>query len=160
MIEAFVALGSNLGDRLANLGAAVDWIAREPGLSLRRVSLAYQTEPVGPPQPRYLNAAAQVGSLLTPRVMLQRLHFIEDALGRVRRERWGARQVDLDLLLYGDRVLEGTHPSPLSASKGVNSLVRCSAATTLASKLARTASRFTSPSSCQAGSAFLAATTA
>ncbi|TMA29084.1 MAG: 2-amino-4-hydroxy-6-hydroxymethyldihydropteridine diphosphokinase [Deltaproteobacteria bacterium] len=112
MIEAFVALGSNLGDRLANLGAAVDWIAREPGLSLRRVSLAYQTEPVGPPQPRYLNAAAQVGSLLTPRVMLQRLHFIEDALGRVRRERWGARQVDLDLLLYGDRVLEGTPQVP------------------------------------------------
>jgi 2-amino-4-hydroxy-6-hydroxymethyldihydropteridine diphosphokinase len=106
VIEAFVALGSNLGDRLANLGAAVDLIAREPGFSLRRVSLAYQTEPVGPPQPRYLNAVAQVGSLLTARATLQRLHWIEDQLGRVRREKWGAREIDLDLLLYGDKVVE------------------------------------------------------
>jgi 2-amino-4-hydroxy-6-hydroxymethyldihydropteridine diphosphokinase len=106
VIEAFVALGSNLGDRLANLGAAVELIAREPGFSLRRVSLAYQTEPVGPPQPRYLNAVAQVGSLLTARATLQRLHWIEDQLGRVRREHWGAREIDLDLLLYGDSVVE------------------------------------------------------
>jgi 2-amino-4-hydroxy-6-hydroxymethyldihydropteridine diphosphokinase len=106
VIEAFVALGSNLGDRLANLGAAVELIAREPGFSLRKVSLAYETEPVGPPQPRYLNAAAQVGSLLTPRATLQRLHWVEDQLGRVRREQWGAREIDLDLLLYGDRVVE------------------------------------------------------
>ena len=106
MIEAFVALGSNLGDRLANLGAAVEMIAREPGFSLRRVSLAYETEPIGPPQPRYLNAVAQVGSLLTARATLQKLHWIEDQLGRVRHEQWGAREIDLDLLLYGDRVLD------------------------------------------------------
>jgi 2-amino-4-hydroxy-6-hydroxymethyldihydropteridine diphosphokinase len=109
VIEAFVALGSNLGDRLSNLGAAVELISREPGFSLRRVSLAYETEPVGPPQPRYLNAVAQVGTLLTPRATLQRLHWIEDQLGRVRREHWGAREIDLDLLLYGDRV--GENPS-------------------------------------------------
>jgi 2-amino-4-hydroxy-6-hydroxymethyldihydropteridine diphosphokinase len=113
VIEAFVALGSNLGDRLANLGAAVDFIAREPGFSLRRVSLAYETEPVGPPQPRYLNAVAQVGTLLSPRATLQKLHWIEDQQGRVRREQWGAREIDLDLLLYGDRVVDNPHlPHP------------------------------------------------
>jgi 2-amino-4-hydroxy-6-hydroxymethyldihydropteridine diphosphokinase len=112
VIEAFVALGSNLGDRLANLGAAVELIAREPGFSLRKVSLAYETEPVGPPQPRYLNAVAQVGTLLTPRATLQRLHWLEDQLGRVRGEQWGAREIDLDLLLYGDRVLEGSPQIP------------------------------------------------
>src|SRR3954471_16900744 len=108
MIEAFIGLGSNLGDRLANLGQAVDRLAGEPGFSLRRVSLAYETEPVGPPQPRYLNAVAQVGTLLSPRATLQRLQGIEERMGRVRHERWGSREIDLDILLYGDRVVEET----------------------------------------------------
>jgi 2-amino-4-hydroxy-6-hydroxymethyldihydropteridine diphosphokinase len=86
----------------------VDRIAREPGFSLRRVSLAYDTEPIGPAQPRYLNAVAQVGTLLTPRGTLRKLQAIEEALGRVRREHWGAREIDLDLLLYGDRELNET----------------------------------------------------
>ena len=106
MIEAFIALGSNLGDRLRSLSEALDRIAREPGFSLRRASFAYETEPMGPPQPRYLNAVAQVGTLLSPRVTLQKLHEIEEALGRIRREKWGPREIDLDLLLFGDRVLE------------------------------------------------------
>ena len=105
MIEVFIGLGSNLGDRLANLGLAVDLLAREPGILLRRVSLAYETEPIGPPQPRYLNAVAQVGTLLSPRALLRRQQDIEEALGRVRRERWGSREIDLDLLLFGDRAL-------------------------------------------------------
>src|SRR5207302_2115943 len=104
VIEAFVALGSSLGDRLANLGAAVELIAREPGFSLRRVSLAYETEPVGPPQPRFLNAVLQAGTLLSPRATLQKLHEVEEQLGRVRREHHGAREIDLDLLLSGDRI--------------------------------------------------------
>ena len=104
MIEAFIGLGSNLGDRLDNLGEAVDRLGREPGFSLRRWSLAYETEPLGPPQPKYLNAVAQVGTLLSPRATLQKLHEIEERLGRVRREKWGAREIDLDLLLFGDRV--------------------------------------------------------
>ena len=116
MIEAFIGLGSNLGDRLGNLGLAVDRLAREPGFSFRRVSLAYETEPIGPPQPRYLNAVAQAGTLLSPRATLQKLHAIEEALGRVRRERWGSREIDLDLLLFGDRILNETGlvlPHPL-----------------------------------------------
>jgi 2-amino-4-hydroxy-6-hydroxymethyldihydropteridine diphosphokinase len=108
VIEAFVGLGSNLGDRLGNLGTAVALLAREPGFVLRKVSLAYESEPVGPPQPRYLNAVAQIGTLLSPRATLQRLQAVEDAMGRVRRERWGSREIDLDLVLYGDRVLRET----------------------------------------------------
>ena len=116
MIEAFVGLGSNLGDRLANLATAVALLSREPGFSLRRVSLAYESEPVGPPQPRYLNAVAQIGTLLSPRATLRRLQEIEEALGRVRREKWGSREIDLDLLLYGERLVEETGlriPHPL-----------------------------------------------
>ncbi|HYZ88304.1 MAG TPA: 2-amino-4-hydroxy-6-hydroxymethyldihydropteridine diphosphokinase, partial [Myxococcales bacterium] len=58
-----------------------------------------------PPQPRYLNAVARIGTLLSPRATLRRLLEIEELLGRVRRERWGAREIDLDLLLYGDRIV-------------------------------------------------------
>ena len=116
MIEAFIGLGSNLGDRLANLGAALDALAREAGFALRRISLAYESEPVGPPQPRYLNAVAQVGTLLSPRATLRKLQEVEEALGRVRRERWGSREIDLDLLLFGDRMIQETGltvPHPL-----------------------------------------------
>ncbi len=116
MNEAFIGLGSNLGDRLANLSTAVGLLAAEPGFAFRRVSLAYESEPIGPPQPRYLNAVAQVGTLLSPRVTLQRLQAIEEQMGRIRRERWGSREIDLDLLLYGSRVVEETGlyiPHPL-----------------------------------------------
>ena len=116
MIEAFFGIGSNLGDRLSNLAAALEAIAREPAFSLRRVSLAYETEPVGPPQPRYLNAVVQAGTLLSPRATLRKLQEIEEVLGRVRREKWGSREIDLDLLLYGDRLIQETGlqvPHPL-----------------------------------------------
>ncbi len=103
MIDAYLALGSNLGDRLGALSTAVQLLAREPAFLLRRVSRAWETEPVGPPQPRYLNAAAQIGTLLSPRATLQKLLAIEEAMGRVRRERWAARDIDLDLLFFADR---------------------------------------------------------
>src|SRR5262249_18095740 len=114
--DAFIGLGSNLGDRLANLSTAAGLLAAEPGFSFRRVSLAQEREPMGPPQPRYLNAVAQVGTLLTPRATLQRLQAIEEQMGRIRRERWGSREIDLDLLLYGSRLVEETGlyiPHPL-----------------------------------------------
>ena len=116
MIEAYVGLGSNLGDRLANLAAAVGFLAREPGFVLRAVSHAYESEPIGPPQPGYLNAVAQIGTLLSPRATLLRLQAIEERMGRIRRERWGSREIDLDLLLYGDREVAETGlqiPHPL-----------------------------------------------
>jgi 2-amino-4-hydroxy-6-hydroxymethyldihydropteridine diphosphokinase len=105
MIDAFIGLGANLGDRMETLRAAVEQLAREPGFLLRGTSGVYETEPVGPPQPRYLNAVVRIGTLLSPRVTLRRLLEIEELLGRVRREHWGSREIDLDLLLYGDRIV-------------------------------------------------------
>ena len=105
MIDVFIALGSNLGDRLGSLSTAVELLAREPAFLLRRASFAYETEPVGPPQPRYLNAVVRVGTLLSPRATLRKLLEIEEVMGRVRRERWAARDIDLDLLFFGDRTL-------------------------------------------------------
>jgi len=121
LIDAFIGLGSNLGDRLANLGLAVKALTDEPAFTLRKLSMAYETEPVGPPQPRYLNAVAQVGTLLSPRATLKKLQQMEEELGRVRRQRWGSREIDLDLLLYGDRVIQETGlivPHPLLHSRG------------------------------------------
>jgi 2-amino-4-hydroxy-6-hydroxymethyldihydropteridine diphosphokinase len=106
VIECYVGLGGNLGDRMGNLSLAVAHLAREPALFLRRVSRVYETEPLGPPQPRYLNAVAQVDTVLSARALLRVLLSVEEAMGRVRRERWTAREIDLDLLLFGDRVID------------------------------------------------------
>ena len=73
---------------------------------LRRCSHAYETEPVGPPQPKFLNAVVQLGSLLNPRETLKRLLAIEERMGRVRREKNGPREIDLDLLIFGDRTID------------------------------------------------------
>src|SRR2546423_8765186 len=104
-MAAYCGRGANRGDRMESLRAAVEQLAREPGFLLRGTSPVYETEPVGPPQPRYLNAVVRIGTLLSPRATLRRLLEIEELLGRVRRERWGAREIDLDLLLYGDRIV-------------------------------------------------------
>ena len=73
MIEAFIGIGSNLTDRVANLRTALDLIAAEPAFLPRRASRLWETDPVGPPQPRYLNAAVQVGSLVSAKQTLRRL---------------------------------------------------------------------------------------
>jgi 2-amino-4-hydroxy-6-hydroxymethyldihydropteridine diphosphokinase len=112
LIEAYIALGSNLGDRLGNLSIAVERMAREPAFFLRRLSRAYETEPVGPPQPRYLNAVVHLGTLLSARATLQRLLDIEEQMGRVHREKWSSREIDLDLIIYGDRVASGNVELP------------------------------------------------
>ena len=106
MIDAYVGLGSNLGDRMGNLRAALTRLDREPGFRVRAVSHVWDTVPVGPPQARFLNSVVRVSTLLSPRSTLRRLLEIEDRLGRIRRERWGPREIDLDLLLYGDRVVD------------------------------------------------------
>jgi 2-amino-4-hydroxy-6-hydroxymethyldihydropteridine diphosphokinase len=100
-----IALGSNLGDRSAHIHAAFEAIARLPLTSLLSRSDIVETAPVGPhPQGPYLNAAAAILTLLTPRDLLARLLDIERARGRDRavEQRWGPRTLDLDLLLYGD----------------------------------------------------------
>jgi 2-amino-4-hydroxy-6-hydroxymethyldihydropteridine diphosphokinase len=105
-VRAYVGLGSNLGDRAAHLLLGLSALSRLPKTHLLRLSPVYETEPVGPPQPPYLNMVAELETELSPKGLLAEMLRIEKALGRERRERWGPRTLDLDLLLYGDLVLE------------------------------------------------------
>jgi 2-amino-4-hydroxy-6-hydroxymethyldihydropteridine diphosphokinase len=104
---AYIALGSNLGDPAAQLKAAVAALARLPQSRLERLSRVYRSAAVGPgTQPDYLNAAALLLTALPPLPLLRALQAIEARQGRVRCERWGARTLDLDLLLYDDLALD------------------------------------------------------
>ncbi len=106
-VKAFVGLGSNLGEREALIRLALDDLARVPETRLVRASSLYDTEPVGEvDQPNFLNAVAQVETDLSARQLLWNLLLIEKRLGRVRTQRWGPRTIDLDLLLFGSRVIE------------------------------------------------------
>jgi 2-amino-4-hydroxy-6-hydroxymethyldihydropteridine diphosphokinase len=104
---ALIGLGSNLGDRRSALDAAVAALGATPGIKSRAVSSYHETRPIGGPsgQGAYLNAAALVETDLDPGNLLGVLHGIEREMGRVRAARWGERTLDLDLLLYGDRVI-------------------------------------------------------
>ncbi len=101
-----VGLGSNLGDSYAILEAALKQLAVQPDISLQAQSPTYQTVAVGPPQPNYLNLCALFATRLTPDRFLQVLLQTETQFGRVRRERWGPRLLDLDLLLFDDLILK------------------------------------------------------
>ncbi len=105
-MRAYVGVGSNLGDRWANLALAARELRADPRVSLVRASRVWDTAPVGPPQPRYLNAVLEVESQGTAHELLARLQRIENTAGRKRTvERWAARTLDLDLLLHGDEVI-------------------------------------------------------
>jgi 2-amino-4-hydroxy-6-hydroxymethyldihydropteridine diphosphokinase len=101
-----IGLGSNLGDSMAILVGAVDRLQKHAQIELLAVSSWYQTAPIGPPQPDYLNGCATIETSLTPLDLLAALQSIEAEFGRVRREVWGARTLDLDLLLYADRIID------------------------------------------------------
>ena len=104
--SGYLGLGSNLGDRLGNLERAVDALAAQPGVRVVRSSRVYETDPVGPPQPAYLNAVLEIRTELEPRPLLEACRRVEDALGRVRAERWGARTIDVDILTFDDRTVD------------------------------------------------------
>jgi 2-amino-4-hydroxy-6-hydroxymethyldihydropteridine diphosphokinase len=103
---AYVGVGANLGDARATVARALDdLVALWPG----RASSLYRTEPLGPPdQPWYVNAVAEIRTALEPLELLGALRELERAAGRDRSRgrRWGPRELDLDLLLVGDRVLD------------------------------------------------------
>lgn len=101
-----IALGSNLGESQTILESALHQLDRAEGIELIRRSSWYRTAPVGPPQPDYLNGCATLRTRQSPERLLQTLLDIERQFGRVRRERWGARTLDLDLLLYDDVILD------------------------------------------------------
>jgi 2-amino-4-hydroxy-6-hydroxymethyldihydropteridine diphosphokinase len=100
-----LALGSNLGDRLANLQGAVDGLGAAPGLDDVAVSPVYETAPAGgPPQPDYLNAVLVAATSLPPRAVLDLGRAAEAARGRVRGPRWGPRTLDVDVIVYGSEI--------------------------------------------------------
>ena len=95
----YLGLGANLGNRAENIRAAIDALRAAEGIEVTKISPLYETEPWGvKEQPRFLNAAAAIVSLLSPRSLLTLCQRIEKALGRVREVRWGARTIDIDLL--------------------------------------------------------------
>ena len=105
--SAFVGIGSNLGDREGNFRQAVELLSAEDGVDVVAVSEIRETDPVGPvEQGPFLNGAVRIETDLAPRELLERLLAVEERLGRVRRERWGPRTIDLDLLLYGDDIVD------------------------------------------------------
>jgi 2-amino-4-hydroxy-6-hydroxymethyldihydropteridine diphosphokinase len=105
--RAYIALGANLGDRAANLARALDDLRATPGVRVALVSRRWETAPVGPPQPAYLNAAAALDTELSALALLARLHEIERAAGRTRgAERNSPRTLDLDLLLFGGLAID------------------------------------------------------
>lgn len=117
---ACVALGSNLGDPVAQVLRAFDELATLPQTRLVARSRLWHTRAVGPPQPDYVNAAARLETNLAPHVLFGHLLAIEAKHGRVRGERWGPRTLDLDLLLYDGLVLdtpELTLPHPHLAQR-------------------------------------------
>lgn len=124
-VEAVVALGANLGDRAATLAAAIDDLRRLPLVDTVHGSEPVESvavKPEGPDAsaPPYLNAVALVTTRLAPSVLLTYLHAIEERHGRERRERWGDRTLDLDLIAYGDLRSDAPHlvlPHPRAAQR-------------------------------------------
>ncbi|TMM23835.1 MAG: 2-amino-4-hydroxy-6-hydroxymethyldihydropteridine diphosphokinase [Actinobacteria bacterium] len=123
MATAYVGIGSNLGEPERQIEQALELLAAEDGIELRAVSTLRWTDPVGyRDQPRFLNGAAEVETSLGARDLLGRLFEIERHLGRERSEgpRFGPRTIDLDLLVYGDSVVDEpglTVPHPRLAER-------------------------------------------
>ena len=105
MFNAYIGLGSNLGNRIENCISALEEISNFT--VIKNISSFYETEPMGvEDQPKFINAVAKVSTLLSPLNLLNALKEVERQLGRSRTERWGPRVIDLDLLLYEDFVLQ------------------------------------------------------
>lgn len=121
MKRCSIALGSNLGDRAFFLREARSHLARLEGVKLLACSWVYETQPVGPVgQGPFLNAVLQIDSTLGAMALLEKLLDIERQLGRERTVRWGPRLIDMDLLLYGDEVIDEaqlTVPHPQLAQR-------------------------------------------
>jgi 2-amino-4-hydroxy-6-hydroxymethyldihydropteridine diphosphokinase len=106
-MEAFLGLGSNVGDRLATLQRAIDLLAAEPGINVQRTSRIWEADPVGgPEQPDFLNVVAEIRTTLEPLKLLEAVGRVEATLGRTRDIRWGPRTIDIDILLIDDLTID------------------------------------------------------
>ena len=106
MERIYIGMGSNLAAPAQQLRSAVEALARLPGTTVAGVSAFYQSDSLLPGQPRYTNAVAALDSNLAPLELLDALQAIENDQGRERLERWGPRTLDLDILLFGDRLID------------------------------------------------------
>lgn len=122
-ISAYIGLGANLGDREAALRSALSALSAEAAVTVSAVSALYETAPVGGPggQGAYLNAAARLETTRPPHDLLDLLLDVEARHHRTRDVRWGPRTLDLDLLLYGDRIIDDARlvvPHPRMSDRG------------------------------------------
>lgn len=106
MKTVFIGLGSNLEQPLSQIQEAIGFIDKQADLTLVNISNFYSSAPMGPKdQPDYINAVAEVTTSLSAEKLLDVLQEIENKQGRLRSERWGARTLDLDILLFSDEVI-------------------------------------------------------
>ncbi|WP_053019015.1 2-amino-4-hydroxy-6-hydroxymethyldihydropteridine diphosphokinase [Staphylococcus haemolyticus] len=107
MVQAYLGLGSNIGDREQQLQDAIKIIDSIEGISVTKISPIYETAPVGyTEQPNFLNLCLEIETELEPKELLKYCLETEQLLHRVRDIRWGPRTLDVDILLYGDKVIE------------------------------------------------------
>ena len=108
MFSVLLSIGSNLGDRHITLNGAWHVLGQMDDIETVRLSPVYETEPVGGPagQPKYINAAGIIRTSFSPMELLEILQKVEADFGRIRTERWGARTLDIDILLYENRIVE------------------------------------------------------
>ena len=106
MERIYIGMGSNLADPAEQLRSAIQALAQLPDSRFAGVSAFYQSDSLLPGQPRYTNAVAAIDSELEPLDLLDALQAIEIDQGRERHERWGPRTLDLDILLFGDRLID------------------------------------------------------
>ena len=104
---AYIGFGSNIGDRLTHIQNAIHTLSKTEGITLQKISSVYKTDPVGyEAQAQFLNGVAAIQTDLPPLSLLHALKDIETAIGRKHRIRWGPREIDLDILIYGDLRLQ------------------------------------------------------
>ena len=107
MPSVYIGFGSNIGDRLVHIQDAIYALSETAGITLQKISSIYQTDPVGyETQVQFLNGVAAIRTDLPPLSLLHTLKDIEILVGRQHRIRWGPREIDLDILIYGDVCLE------------------------------------------------------
>lgn len=103
LTTAYLSLGSNVGDKEANIKKALELLGSSPGVQVKKVASFYRTTPLyKPKQDWFINTAAEIETSLNPHELLSLFKDIEKKLGRVNGERWGPRTIDLDLLLFGN----------------------------------------------------------
>ncbi len=121
MVTCYLGFGSNVGDRIGMIMRSIVCLVSQGDVVLRRLSSFYLTEPWGyTDQPDFVNAVAQVETYLDPHDLLSRIKSIETSLGRKKTRRWGPRSIDIDILFYGNEIVESsdlTVPHPMIAER-------------------------------------------